>query len=428
MAGSSLRLAIGTSTCIFAGLLGAAEDRWAGLAPQGADLVYAAPAETGSAGMFGHVLIRVRGAENAVAVGYAADIGDDNPIELAWKGLTGGYTAGYTIEPWGQELHGYQVGEGRPVWIFPLRLDQPGLARLLERIADQQGKRGDYHLLSGNCAGGIADLLAAVQPEAGVRDHLGSCASPAGVVRAAQAAGLIDEGHRLPGPGSDRFVPTADPPASRIALGGGWDGEEGFASLAWRPAWHAQDDHRGTIALGDALEVLAVEARWQARSERLVLHRATLLAVESLAQRPTRQLGWAWQASLGSRRERSGEAGLPDQQAALAGGFGASWAPHEDLVAWLTAGIDLRLVEDLAKPAGGGGLAAGVLLEVAGCVADLRARALRWDGQTGQRELAATIGLSAPLGRNAGLAVTAGWHDAWGWRAGSLAATWRFYF
>jgi hypothetical protein len=409
-------------------LLFATEDRWAALAPLGADLVYAAPAEAGSAGMFGHVLLRVRGANGEVAIGYAADIGDDNPLSLAWKGLTGGYTAGYIIEPWKQELRGYQITEGRPVWVFPLLLDRAGLDRLLADIAGRQDRRSSYHLLSGNCAGGIADLLDSAQPAAGVRDGIGGCASPAGVVRAAHAAGLIDAGSRLPGPGSDRFNPVADPPAGRLALGGGRDGEEGYAGLAWRPAWHAQDDRRGSIALGDALETLAVEMRWQLDSERLVLQRATLLAVESFAQRPSRPLGWAWQASLGSRRERCGEAGSADQQAALAGGWGIGWAPHEDLVAWLTASADLRLVEDLARPAGGGGISGGVLLGFAGGVLDLRARALRWDGQAGTYELEADAVLSLPLGRHSGIALEAAWRDAGDWQAATWAAGWRLYF
>lgn len=405
-----------------------AAESWQGFAPLGADLVFAAPSEAGTGGMFGHVLLRLRGEHGDVAVGYMAELGDDGMLAMAWKGLFGGYEATYDITPWHGQMRSYQRDEGRPVWIYPLRLDPGGLTRLLERIADYQGHTGDYHLLADNCAGGIADLLDAAASGAGVRAAAGRWSSPGGVLRAAHASGLLEAGSRAEGPGSDRFDPLDDRPVRRLCAGGGYDGEEPYASLALRPAWHTVGDPRGSIALGDTLEVLSAEARWLADSGRAVLQQATILAVQGCAQRGERIAGRAWRGALEARRELIGPDGRGDLQAALSGGFGVGLNTHQDLTAWILAVGDLRLIDDGAQTAAGGGAEFGAHGGGRNLSVDLRMRWLAWDGQLDRREAEARGGVTQALGQRDALRGEASWREAWGWHGTAFSLHWLRYF
>lgn len=411
-----------------AALAAAADDPWAALAPTGVDLVYAAAAPAGTAGMFGHIMLVVRGAGGEVAVAYAARIGDDGPLELAWKGLGGGYDAGLDIDAWAPVLAEYQRTDQRPVWAYPLALDEAARRRLLDAIAARQGRAETYHLLTGNCAAGVADLLDAASPGAAIRQRAGACAMPGEIVRAAHDAGLIGSGRRLPGPGADGRDPLDDPPAGRLDAGWGVDRDGGFASLALRPAWRGRDDMPGSAPLGDALTVLAAELRWHAGAGRIAVQRAELIAVDALARRPDRPYGPAWQAAAGLQRERTGADGDGDTQAGIQGGWGGSWSPAAPVLAWALAAADLRLADDATRPAAGAGLAAGAAADLGPLHAGVRLRALRWVGQDGPWERRAEAAATWRLTRRLALGLDGALGDAWGCRSGEAAARIQVHF
>lgn len=391
----------------------AGADGWEGLAPQEAELVLAAPTQAGTGGMFGHILVVVRGERGEVSLTHAADLGDDGTLALAWKSMTWAYTARLEFDPWPLQLRAYQQIERRPVWSYPLRLDQAGLDRLLEAAREGQSHPAPYHLLAANCTRGIAELLDAAAPGNGFADGLGAWGMPADLLRAADRAGLIGAGRRLPGPGDDGRDPLADAPPGRIALGGGVDDGDGYAEIAVLPAWRGRDDAPGSVPAGDALEILAATARWYDGAERPVLHRATLIAVEAWSRRPAAPLGLGWAAAAETRRERLGASGRGDVQPTVHGAVGPAWAPAEEMVVWLAACADARLVDAAAHGAAGAGGETGAVAYAGPLRLDLRARLAVWTGSQDGSERRVQAGLGLAGGRRLSLRAQIGWSDAW---------------
>ncbi|MCX8040325.1 MAG: DUF4105 domain-containing protein [Planctomycetota bacterium] len=319
-------------------------DPWAALAPRQAELVFAAPAATGTAGTFGHVLLRLRGAGGEVAVLYAAEpasYAEDQPWELLWKGLSGGYAASVQVTPWAVELAGFRDQEGRSLWLYPLRLGDAEFSALLREIVARQGEQRPYHLLADNCAAGIVRLLDAAAPQRGLAARVGRWPSPAGVVRAAVASGLIDRegGERIAGPVSRRDDARRLAPPARLGLAFGWADERVCGELQGRLLWAGLDDPASGSPPGDELRALDLALRWSEGGE-LAVPRATLLSVQAASQEPRRPLGPAWRGELGHRR--SGD----DDQAQLLLAGGGSWAAHGALSLWALALADGRLIDD----------------------------------------------------------------------------------
>jgi hypothetical protein len=391
----------------------AGADGWEGLAPQAAELVLAAPTQAGTGGMFGHILVVVRGERGEVSLTHAADLGDDGTLTLAWRSMTWGYTARLELDPWPLQLRAYQQIERRPVWSYPLRLDQAGLDRLLDAARESQRNPAPYHLLAANCTRGIAELLDAAVPASGLADGLGAWAMPADLLRAADHADLLDAGRRLPGPGDDGRDPLADPPAGRIALGGGSDDGDGYLEATLLPAWRGRDDAPSAVPAGDALEVLAASARWYHGAERPVLQHATLIAVEAWSRRPAAPLGLGWAAAAEARRERRGTDGRGDLQPGVHGAYGPAWAPGTESALWLAARVEGRLADDATRGTAGAGGECGAAAYAGPLRLDLRGRLLAWAGANHGSERRIQAGAALALGRRWSLRAQATWSDAW---------------
>lgn len=387
-----------------------AEDPWAALAPASAELVLAAPSAAATAGMFGHILVVVHGAGGSVALTHAAAVGDDPAPLLAWRGLTWGYTARLSIDPWHDELRAYQQAERRSVWAYPLRLAPEGLGRLLEAAASAQADAVPYHLLQANCTRGIAELLDAAAPGAGIASGLGACAMPGDLLRAADRAGLLGPGSRLPGPGRRGRDPRGDLPAARVDLGGGSDDGHAYAQAGFAPAWRTRDDAPASVPPGDALEVLAVALRrYEGSPGGPRIERLALIAIDAHACDAERPVGLGWSGDAGLRRHRTRPGPSGELQPAIAGSFGPAWAPVEEAVLWLAAAADLRLVDGLASGAAGFGGAGGAVADLGALRADLRLRLIAWGGGIGGSEGRAALGGSIALGSQLSLRAEAAW-------------------
>ncbi|MEK7414683.1 MAG: DUF4105 domain-containing protein [Planctomycetota bacterium] len=392
---------------------------WSAFAPDRAALIYAAPAASGAAGMFGHVLILVHGKGGDIAVAWAANIGDDSIPALAWKGLFGGYTGGCETSPWDRVRRDYQRVERRTLWRYDLQLTDAEFHHLLDAIASEIGKRHAYRLLNDNCASGIAGLLDAARPAAQVRASLGRLATPLDVVRAAHAAKLIGVGVALDRDGQPAEAPTHDPiedhRCGRIALSAGRDDHQSYVGLSVRPAWHAALDPAQTIPLGDALTVLSAEARWY-EHDRVHLQQVDLLTVESLSQRQVGLAGVAWSAHLGSERTYTHDHGLT-QHGVLAVGMGGSWLASPNALIYALALADARLVDDVAQPAAGLGVEAGLRYRMGPLTAETQIRSLAWGGSLHGGETRADVGLGLRLTSDLSIDISWGWMRAWGHEA-----------
>lgn len=415
------RLGIAALAALLAALAAGESDPWAALAPRQAWLVFAAPAATGTAGSFGHVFLRLDGDGGQVAVLYAADpesYARDGPCALAWKGLTGGYTASLQVTPWAAELAGFRDQEGRALWLYPLRLGDAEFARLLAEIAARQGEARPYHLIGDNCAAGIARLLAAAAPESGIGAKARRWPSPAGVVRAAEAAGLIGAGERIAGPAPRRDDARTLSPPLRLGIAAGRDRERAFAEASLRLAWAALDDPASGLPPGDELRLAEAAVRADEDGGRR-LQRLTVLAVQACSQDPRRPLGPAWRAELGLRRVR----GAP--RAGLEAGAGASALPSGGAALWALLSGEGAWATDAQEAVAALGGELGLHAQLADAALWLRAGRSRQWPPTPSWCTRTALGLAWAPARAWSLALEGAWEGA---SRAEAQLAWRTYW
>ncbi|MHC9085330.1 DUF7844 domain-containing protein [Luteimonas sp. RIT-PG2_3] len=117
---------------------------------------------------------------------------DDVQIS-SWRGLTGSYPSRLFLLPLDQVIEEYTRTELRGLQSIPLRLDDDGIARLLERAAQLHWSYdGRYYFVGNNCAVETFKLLHDADPR--LADAQLSSITPNGLLRRLQRAGIADTG------------------------------------------------------------------------------------------------------------------------------------------------------------------------------------------------------------------------------------------
>jgi hypothetical protein len=88
----------------------------------------------------------------------------------ALKGLSGGYTARYHLQPYFVQVAEYGGREDREVWEFPLALTDHEVRRLILHIWELREVEFEYYFIDENCSFQLVSLLAVVRPEAELLD------------------------------------------------------------------------------------------------------------------------------------------------------------------------------------------------------------------------------------------------------------------
>ena len=183
----------------------ARDDLFARLRPHRVVFVFSSHHVDSPASAFGHVLLRIERDDRGllrpdaprhpladIGVDYSADVGTENAVTYALKGLFGQFPGTFKALPYAAKVREYQDYESRDLWEYELALTADEKRTFLEHLWELSGTSFDYFYLSENCAYHVIALLDVVRPSAGLLARLGSPALPTDALRAVwEAPGLV---------------------------------------------------------------------------------------------------------------------------------------------------------------------------------------------------------------------------------------------
>lgn len=122
------------------------------------------------ASYYGHTLLKFNtrnenvSALQDISVNYGAiDTDGDNPLSYIFKGLFGGYNAGFTHINYYYHNHNYGENELRNIWEYRLSFDEEATRFVVAHAWEVLGKKYTYYFLNKNCGYRMAELLEIVE-------------------------------------------------------------------------------------------------------------------------------------------------------------------------------------------------------------------------------------------------------------------------
>ena len=157
------------------------------------------------ASAFGHVLLRVERDDSGIlrkdagphtladlGIDYSADVGAENAISYAFKGLFGQFRGTFKAMPYAAKVREYQDFEARDLWEYELSLTSDEKRMFLEHLWELGQTSFDYFYATENCAYHVLALLDVVRPEAHLLAALSRPVIPADALAAVWSAkGLV---------------------------------------------------------------------------------------------------------------------------------------------------------------------------------------------------------------------------------------------
>lgn len=149
--------------------------------------------------MFGHTLLRIDPADAAansswlsMAVNFGANIqASDNSLAFAIKGLAGGYSGTFIVNPYYKKIKEYNRKENRDIWEYPLNLNPQETEQMVQHLWELKGINFDYYFFDENCSYRLLELLEVARPGLNLTQQFGLTAIPVDTVRSIDNADLI---------------------------------------------------------------------------------------------------------------------------------------------------------------------------------------------------------------------------------------------
>jgi len=191
---------------------GARDAFYARLRPKKVLFVFSSYRVESPASAFGHVLLRVERDDREVlrrdagphaladlGVDYSADVGAENPVTYALKGLFGQFRGTFKALPYAAKVREYQDFEARDLWEYELALTEDERRTFLEHLWELGQTSFDYFYATENCAYHVLALLDVVRPEAHLLAALSRPVIPNDALAAVWSApGLVAKVHFRP--------------------------------------------------------------------------------------------------------------------------------------------------------------------------------------------------------------------------------------
>ena len=149
--------------------------------------------------MFGHTLLRLDPPADdnwsdwlSYAVNFGADVrAGDNSLFYAFKGLSGGYSGIFIVEPYFKKIQEYNKIEKRDIFEYPLNLSRQETETMVTHLWEVKTINFDYYFFDENCSYRLLELLEVARPGIELTDEFKLTAIPVDTVRAIEKAGLI---------------------------------------------------------------------------------------------------------------------------------------------------------------------------------------------------------------------------------------------
>jgi len=139
----------------------------------GISLIYATGYLSNPASLYGHLLVKFNTADSATtgklldpSLSYGAIVPkNENGLLYAYRGLFGGYDAGFSHDKFFLHNHNYGETELRDLWEYELNLSPDERDEIVAHSWELLHVRFQYYFLGDNCAYRVADLLGIVIDE-----------------------------------------------------------------------------------------------------------------------------------------------------------------------------------------------------------------------------------------------------------------------
>jgi len=149
--------------------------------------------------MFGHTFLRLNKKGNSDLLNYtlsyaAAHDPEDSMLTYVYKGISGGYTGVFSVQPYYETVQSYGDIEQRDIWEYSLNLNQQEVDQLVRHIWEVSSLKYDYYFFRENCSYRLLSLLDVARPGLNItRDHHLLYAIPVDTVRSSRMASLIKD-------------------------------------------------------------------------------------------------------------------------------------------------------------------------------------------------------------------------------------------
>ena len=175
--------------------------------------------------MFGHTLLRLDPADGpdwsewlSFAVNFGAEVNpDDNSLFYALKGLAGGYSGQFAVEPYYRKIKEYNQIDNRDIWEYPLNLSPAETDRMVRHLWELRDIDFAYFFFDENCSYRVLELLEVARPGIDLTSGFTISAIPVDTVRAVLAADLVRGSHFRPSKARELERRLARLPAGRRA-------------------------------------------------------------------------------------------------------------------------------------------------------------------------------------------------------------------
>lgn len=128
------------------------------------------------ASTFGHSLIKLNNKESGLfdtSINYGALVPDnENTLTYIYKGLTGGYEAGFSDKYFYEQDLMYSNKEYRDMWEYKLNLTSEQKDLMLLHLYEILTRKFDYYFLSRNCGYRVSEILNLVSNEKSINQDL----------------------------------------------------------------------------------------------------------------------------------------------------------------------------------------------------------------------------------------------------------------
>lgn len=182
-----------------------------GFSGESATLVYSSAFPNNPASILGHTLLRINSKKKKkdsttkqdlldYSVGYAAAMGDDSALQLAYKGLFGGYEGIISVQPYYMKVNEYVSSENRDLWEYDLNMTPEQIQNMLRHIWELQNSAHiNYYFIDENCAYFLLALLEVANPDWNFIDHLPWYVAPAKTIKVLyETPGIVSHVHFRP--------------------------------------------------------------------------------------------------------------------------------------------------------------------------------------------------------------------------------------
>jgi Domain of unknown function (DUF4105) len=148
--------------------------------------------------MFGHTFLRLNKKGNSDLLNYtlsyaAAYDPEDSMLSYVYKGISGGYTGVFSVQPYYETVQSYGDIEQRDIWEYALNLNQQEVDQLVRHIWEVSTLKYDYYFFRENCSYRLLSLLDVARPGLNItRDNHLLYAIPVDTVRSSRQASLIE--------------------------------------------------------------------------------------------------------------------------------------------------------------------------------------------------------------------------------------------